>query len=344
MKKFLSVLLCAALLTACGCSGDEKKPAETLVTTEAADMIEVPDFSELSWEQIEMRYRKYNITPEYEYNDKIAEGDVISQSPDAGTKIKDTDNITIKISLGGKLVEIDDYTNRNIEDAEELLDKQGLKCEIIKEESETVTENCVIRTSPAAREKVERGSVVTCYVSMGSADEEILMPDLTGKSIEEATQIATETGNIGLTIVYDNDSDLPPGTVISQSYEPDEPIEAGTKIEVTISGERAASTGKTNISVTMKQGLSGEFQLKYYVDGTLQDDKTEIKELSLTKKIDWEVSGKDVHTYSIVVVCMANGESGVLYEMEVDFTQDPPSKNHHDTFNANIFSELQKKQ
>ena len=53
-----------------------------------------------------------------------------------------------------------------------------------------------------------------------------------------------------------------------------------------------------------------------------------------------EVSGSDVHTYSIVVTSLETGKSGVLYEMEVDFTQDPPKKDHHDTFDSGIFSKL----
>ena len=108
-----------------------------------------------------------------------------------------------------------------------------------------------------------------------------------------------------------------------------------------MSGESSADSRKTTISVTPpKSGVSGEYLFKYYVDGTLIEEKTEIKELSLTKKLEWEVTGTDIHTYSVVVTCMATGKSGVLYKMEVDFTKNPPTKDHHDTFNGKLFQEL----
>lgn len=344
LNRVLTALLASALIvTAAGCGGEEKKPMETTAATVDPDIMEVPDFSELTWEQIQMKYPKLNISPEYEYNDSVAEGGFISQSPEAGTEIHKADEITVKISSGSKLVEIDDYTGRNIDDAEMLIEKQGLICQVIKEENEEVTVNCVIKTDPPARSQVEKGSVVTCYVSLGSAEQELLMPDLRGMSIEDATELAEDNG-VTLSISYDNDSDSEPGTVISQGLDPETPVEPDTVVEVVISGESAVSEKKTNISVTLKSDdLSGEYQLKYYIDGTLQDDMTEIKELSLTKKIDWEVSGKDVHTYSIVVTYLKNGESGVLYEMEVDFNEDPPKKDHHDTFNAEIFHQLKER-
>lgn len=340
-KGALALSVTAAVLFGAGCESSENKPMETTAVTEKdPDLMETPDFSGLSLEQIQMKYPKLNILPEYEYSDEIAEGDLIKQSPEAGTEIYKNDKITVVISSGSKLVEIDDYTNRNIDDAETLIKKQGLDLRIIKEENETVTANCIIKTDPPARSMVEKGTVVTCYVSLGSAEQELLMPDLVGKTIEEALKLASENGVV-LSISYDNGSEAEPGTVISQSLEPDTPVEAERKVDVVISGENAVDERKTTISVTFKdKDRSGEYQLKYYIDGTLQEDMTEIKELSLTKKIEWEVKGKDVHTYTVMVTYLKNGESGKLYEVEVDFTQDPPKKDYHDSFNGGIFKEL----
>lgn len=340
-KSVMALSVSAAIFAATGCNTGENKPMETTAVTEKdPDLMETPDFSGLTLEQIQMKYPKLNIVPEYEYSDEISEGGFISQTPAPGTDMYKSDKVTVVISSGSKLVEIDDYTNRNIDDAETLIKKQGLELRIIKEENETVTANCIIKTDPPARSMVEKGTVVTCYVSLGSAEQELLMPDLVGKPIEEATKLANENGVV-LSIKYDNESEAEPGTVISQDREPDTPVEAETRVEVVISGESSVNEGKTTISVTFKDSdRSGEYQLKYYIDGTLQEDMTEIKELSLTKKIEWEVKGKDVHTYSIVVTYLKNGESGTLYEMEVDFTQDPPKKEHHGTFNSSIFKEL----
>ena len=159
-----------------------------------------------------------------------------------------------------------------------------------------------------------------------------------GVSIEDASKIAEEN-SIGLTITYDNTSILEPGTVIKQGVDPDTVVEPNTKVEVVIAGENASAIRRTTITVNVNSSLEGEFEIKYYIDGTLVPEKTEIKEISLTRKIEWELSGTDVHTYSIMVTSRATGKTGKLYEIEVDFTTDPPARNTLDS-NVNVFREL----
>jgi len=343
MKKIMA--LCAAfvmVLCAAGCDGAANKPAETTtVTTQDPNIMEVPDFSGLSRVQVEMKYPKLNINFEEKYDDKADEDMVISQSPEAGTKINKSDEITVGISLGGKQVEVDDYTGRNIDDVRLLIEKQGLVCETQIEDNETVARNCVIRTTPSARTMVDKGSTIICYVSLGSAVQEIRVPDMIGMTIEDALKAAKEN-NIVPIITYDDTSALEPGTVIKQGLPADTVVEPNTNVEVVVAGENAAASKETTITVTLNTELEGEYELKYYIDGTLVPEKTEIKEISLTRKIEWTVRNTDVHTYSIIVTSLTTGKSGKLYEMEVDFTTSPPTKNHHDTFNAKIFNELSK--
>lgn len=342
MKKVLAVFA-AFLMVVCAASCDGgKKPTGTEATTTTADpdSVEVPDFSGLTRVQIEMKYPKLNIVFDEKYDDKAEEDEVISQSPSPGTKIKKADEITVEISLGGKLVEVDDYTGRSYDDAKTLIEKQGLVPEMVYDDSETIARNCVISTIPSARTMVEKGSKVICYVSLGSAEQEIHMPDFVGMTIEEATKLATEN-NIMFSITYDDESTEEPGKVIKQGIDPERIVEPNTRVEITIAGENASASKSTTFTVTLNNPPEGEFELKYYIDGTLQSEKTEIKELSLTRKIEWEVNGTDVHTYSVVVTSLTTGNSGKLYVFEVDFNQNPPSKNQIE-FNGNIFRELLK--
>lgn len=342
MNKKISAILAAVLILSLSGCGNSGGGFTTTAATETPDeRAEAPNFVGLTLEQIGMRYPELSIETEYRYDESAPKETVLEQDIAAGTKYSDGTVFHLIVSSGAKLVEIDDYTGRNIDDAQALLEKQGLKCDIIHAEDSEIPINCVIRTQPAAREKVEPGSSVICYVSLGSGEVEIAVPDFRGLSVEDATKLAKEN-NIALTISYKQDAgDAAPGTVLEQGIDPETIVEPNTRVEVFIAGESASASGKTTISVTMKNSnLVGEFQLKYYIDGTLVEEKTEIKEISLTKKIEWEVSGSDVHTYSIVVTSLETGKSGVLYEMEVDFTQDPPKKDHHDTFDSGIFKKL----
>lgn len=340
MKKILSVFLASVMLISlCGCQGGNQSESFTTTTAPIDTRPEAPNFVGLSMEQIEMRYPDLTLDATYKYSDEYDKDVVIEQEIAAGERYDEDTVFNVVVSSGSKLIEIDDYTNRNIDDVEMLLDKQGFECDIVFAEDSTITKNCVIKTVPAAREKAEAGTVVTCYVSLGAAAVMSIVPDFTGLTIEQATELATEN-NLMLTITYEESSDAEAGTVLSQSIDPETEVEPETRVVVTIAGETAASSASTTINVTLKGDVAGEFQLKYYIDGTLQEEKTEIKELSLTKKISWEVSGTDVHTFTIMVTSLKTGKSGTLYEMEVDFTQDPPARDHHDTFNANIFSQL----
>ncbi|MBO6302468.1 MAG: PASTA domain-containing protein [Ruminiclostridium sp.] len=341
MKKVFAVLAALLMILCVSACDGGNKPSQTAAaaTTADPDSVEVPDFSGLTRIQIEMKYPKLNITFDEKYDDKAEEDEFISQSPAPGTKIRKTDEITVEISLGGKQVEVDDYVGRNYDDVKTLIEKQGLVPEMVYDDSETVTRNCVISTIPSARTMVDKGSTVICYVSLGSAVQEIHMPDFVGMSIEEATKLATDN-NIMFSIVYDDTSSEEAGTVISQGIDPDTVVEPNTRVEITIAGENASASRSATITLTINNKTEGEFELKYYCDGTLIPEKTEIKELSLTRKIEWEVSGTDVHTYSIIVTSLTTGKSGKLYEYEVDFTKNPPVKDHHGTFNGNVFTEL----
>lgn len=339
MKKFLSVILAAVMLTSLTACEKANKDAEVTTTAPVDTRPEMPNLVGLTIEQITMRYPALVLERTYEYNDEVGKDTVISQEISAGDKYDVDKPVAVVVSSGSKLIEIDDYTNRNIDDVETLLVKQGFVCDIVYSEDDKITKNCVIKTIPAAREKAEAGTTVTCYVSLGEAVVQAKVPDMVGKSIEEATDLAKENG-IKLTITYETADGVEPGTVLEQDIDPGTEVEPDSRIIVTIAGETASTGNTASISMTLKEGLSGEFQLKYYIDGTLQEDKTEIKELSLTKRIKWEVTGTETHTYTIVVTSLKTGKSGTLIEMEVDFTQDPPKKDHHDTFNPNIFSEL----
>lgn len=339
MKKIISVILASVMvLSLCSCQGNTSE-SFTTTTAPVDTRPEAPNFVGLSLEQIEMRYPDLRLNTTYQYSDEYANNVVIEQEIEAGERYDDDTVFNVIVSSGSKLIEIDDYTNRNIDDVETLLSKQGFECVVVYEEDSKVTKNCVIKTVPAAREKAEAGTTVTCYVSLGAATVMGVVPDFTGLTIEQATELATEN-NLMLTITYEDSDEAEPGTVLSQSIDPETEVEPETRIVVTIAGETASSSASTTINVSLKGDVAGEFQLKYYIDGTLQEEKTEIKELSLTRKISWEVSGTDVHTFTIIVTSLKTGKSGTLYEMEVDFTQDPPARDHHDTFNANIFSQL----
>jgi serine/threonine-protein kinase len=89
-----------------------------------------------------------------------------------------------------------------------------------QEASETVANGVVIRTDPVAGTELDEGKTLTIVVSTGPAPR--TLPELKGKTLQEATDLLTQ---LGLNIVQGDpvfDDTIPAGSVVSWSV-PDQP-------------------------------------------------------------------------------------------------------------------------
>ena len=170
---------------------------------------------------------------DYVYNDKVGADLIISQSPNAGSMQEPNTKINLSVSQGIEQVEVPDLTNMTANDARAALQKVGLAYEAgAAEHSNTIKENKVMRQTPAAGTRVDKGSTVTYILSAG--EETIKVPDVV-KSLEgEAT---AELKNAGFEVVVDYapDNDVPEGAVVSQSPRAGEKAKSGSTISLVIS-------------------------------------------------------------------------------------------------------------
>lgn len=308
------------------------------IQSASGEEVTMPTLVNLTWDEVRAQYNDYNFIPVTQYSSEYEKNVVMDQSVMPGRTIKKNQEVEVVVSNGPKLVEIDDYSNKHIDDVVTMLKKQDLKYEIIRTESDDVAADFVIKTSPAAREFVEAGTTVTCYVSLGKSNESTAVPNMVNLSLASAKMRAEEY-DILLTILYEPSTEVEEGRVIRQSIEPTTLVEKNTMVEIVVSdGSEPVKDAK--ISVSVSSNATGEFEFRYYIDGTLQEDMTEIKDMGLTDKIVWEFSGSGVHEYAIRVTSLDTGASGTLFVMEVDFTTDPVTKDDHGTFNKKLFKQL----
>lgn len=318
----------------------------TIVTTNFDDIqsasgeeVVMPTLVNRTWDEVRAEYNDYNFIPVTQYSSEYEKNVVMDQSVMPGRTIKKNQEVEVVVSNGPKLVEIDDYTNKHIDDVIAMLKKQDLKYEIKRTENDDVAEDFVIKTSPEAREFVEAGTTVTCYVSMGQSNEATAVPDMVNLSLASAKSRAEEY-DILLTILTEPSSEVEEGKVIRQSIEPTTLVEKNTMVEIVVSdGSEPIKESRFSINISSTKA-KGEFEFRYYIDGTLQEEKTEIRDISLTDKITWEFSGSGVHEYAIRVTSMDTGATGTLIVMEVDFTTDPVTKSDNGTFNNKLFKQL----
>lgn len=105
-----------------------------------------------------------------EYSDKVTAGNVISQNPEAGEKLKKGDTVSYVVSLGPKtqMVSIPDVLSAVPSVAERVLSESGLTPAYAGEQYSDYPEGTVCRVNPQAGVKVEKGSTVYYYVSLGA--------------------------------------------------------------------------------------------------------------------------------------------------------------------------------
>ena len=169
-----------------------------------------------------------------EYKESTEEdGTIIEQSPKADMTVATLEKISVVIR-GKEPTEIvlSDYKGRDFDSAEKELTKLGLKVTKSEEKSESASEGEVIRQSPSAKTKLEKGDSVTLYVAVKKADEEeIMVPQVVGKTYDEAK---SELENAGFKVEKnEKTSDKASGTVISQSINGG--AKKGTSVTLTVS-------------------------------------------------------------------------------------------------------------
>ena len=273
-------------------------------------------------------------------NDQAPAGEIIYQSIGAGTSIKSTQQITVTISLGPKMEEIDEYASRPKDEAVIQLKNQGFKYDIVYIDNDEIPRDNVIRTDPPARTRAEVGTKVIIYVSQGPSPTLTVVPNF--KNLTEATAKQNAERNDLVPIfeyIPSEDGSVEKGRVISQSIEPNEKVDKNTVVTIYVSnGEIPEKTDSLTFSIN--NSASGEFKFRYYIDGVLQEERDETRDISLSKQIVWEISGVGTKIYSIVVESVVTGQSKTMAKIEVNFDADPIEKNQIE-INGNVFKELQ---
>lgn len=189
-------------------------------------------------------YEIYNFRVTLAIDPNVAEGKVISQDPVAGRSISlttDGIDITLTVSGGVTTVEVPDVVNHDSRAAVQTLKNAGFQVETSTEASDTITEDFVIRTSPAAGEQAASGSTVIITVSTGAKDGDIVMTNLVGKTLTEAQAEITAAG-LTMGTVTEVDSSYAKGTVIWQNIAEGEKVTDGTVIYLRVSTGNVTNT------------------------------------------------------------------------------------------------------
>lgn len=149
-------------------------------------------------------------------DDSVPVGQVVSQYPEAGAKVKEQRLVTITVSKGGQELTMPDLKSMSRSNAEEKLKKMGLKIGAVFEENAKEPAGTVINQDPRSGSKITKGQTVDITVSLGEKKKEVTVQNYTGLSVDSAKS-NLEANGLSLGGISEETSTKPKGTVIGQS-------------------------------------------------------------------------------------------------------------------------------
>ncbi|WP_245158982.1 Stk1 family PASTA domain-containing Ser/Thr kinase [Blastococcus sp. TF02A-35] len=187
-----------------------------------------PELAGLPVEQVEAELEDLplQVTRGEDYDDEIPAGHVIRFDPAAGTDLKRDQVVTVVVSQGRAPVAVPDVTGQSPEQATKNLQDLGFTVERVPDgRSDAVDKGEVMAIDPGpAAGPIPFASTVRIQVSAGVPL--VTVPDVVGKSGDEATQILQAAGlQVEATRFFGN-------SVLRQTPAAGEQVELGTSVTI----------------------------------------------------------------------------------------------------------------
>ncbi len=212
--------------------------------------IKVPDVSGMSEDDARSRLQQEGFkkiaTPQYEYSDSVAEGDVIGTTPAANAEATEDTEIVMRVSKGTEKKTVPNLIGMMDADAQSAILAEGLVVGSVGYEyNDDVPEGQVYAQSVDGGKKVAPGTAVGISVSNGPKPaEKVEVPPVTDTSLENARQLLSSAGLSVGNVSYQYSDSVAAGNVISCSPGVGNSVEEGTSVSLVVSqGPKGSGSG-----------------------------------------------------------------------------------------------------
>ncbi|XZI55768.1 Stk1 family PASTA domain-containing Ser/Thr kinase [Clostridium perfringens] len=165
-------------------------------------------------------------------------GIVLKVDPNVDSTVKSGSEVKLTVSGGEGQIKVPNFAEMNLDSVKRTLKSLGLEIGTVNEEySDSVPRGEVISQSPNANESVDKGSKVNVTISKGKEIKTTTLniPDVSGKSVEEAKSILANAGVEANAVKGEAaKSEGEAGKVYSQSQSGPFRIKQGEKVTITI--------------------------------------------------------------------------------------------------------------
>jgi beta-lactam-binding protein with PASTA domain len=180
----------------------------------------------------------FEAVPGSTYNETVAVGLVVTQDPAAGTTAQRGSAVAITVSQGPQppeTVTMPNVIGKAEADAVKALQDLGYGVVIVDVYSDTVAQGVVGLQAPVAGSITEPGIKVGIVVSMGPRPAEfVIVPDVRGMSLEEATATLEEIGLTAASVEIYTEL-APQGELFAQLPPPESSVAPGSTVYLIIS-------------------------------------------------------------------------------------------------------------
>ncbi|WP_412865472.1 Stk1 family PASTA domain-containing Ser/Thr kinase [Cellulomonas sp. 179-A 9B4 NHS] len=181
--------------------------------------------------------------PQQEPSDTVPSGQATRTDPAEGEDVEPGSDVNLFISTGPSEVTVPDVTDRTEAEAVRLLEAEGLVVSDTRTpvDHPTIARGRVVSTDPPANAPVDAGAEVTLSVSSGN----VVVPNVTGQNVEEATTALREAGLQVAT--SEEPSEEPEGTVVSQDRGEGNIVPQGTTVNLGVAAPPTTATVPTTL-------------------------------------------------------------------------------------------------
>ncbi|MEV8333497.1 Stk1 family PASTA domain-containing Ser/Thr kinase [Streptomyces niveus] len=206
----------------------------TLVISRGPEIVRVPDLTGKSLADAKDALKKAGLAPGVitrSFDEETAQGEIIRSQPKAGTELRPDAGVALVVSKG-RPVHMPDVTGQSEEEATASLEDAGLDVKIAAERVNSPEDaGSVAEQSAKEGSRLARGDTVTLTISKGP--RMIAVPDVTGKSIDDARAELTDAG---FEVEVDRSFPFLDDTVAKQSVDGGGTAAEGSTITITTKG------------------------------------------------------------------------------------------------------------
>ena len=177
------------------------------------------------------------------FDASVPVGVVVSQTPEAGTTVKEERTITIYVSKGGEELEMPNLRGLKQEDAIDRLQKMGLRLGSSYETFSDEDSGTVISQDPRSGTRISKGQSVDITVSKGQKIKKVTVPDVKGVPSDRARTMIEGSG-LKVGSISEEASTQAAGTVISQSPAAGAETDSDSAVRLVVSSGSKASSHK----------------------------------------------------------------------------------------------------